>query len=245
MGVTTVNASYQGAVSKFASGQLLTWSTDVRNQTVGSIATTYNTSTTANAISVAASTGLRGASASLARCFLFFDLSSITETITDITLKVYGASGGGNLNDTIPVESTAWGGDGTSTSMTTAMYNDLDFSTAYGLAKTAWTGGGYNDYVLNSTAVSDANTNGYINIALIDEDADYSNNSPTFNPSTSRSYSIEFNSLLNLNKVEVTTASGFNDKILDRSPAEGAGGGFIRVNDVVLGAIGKVNDVGE
>jgi len=214
MGVTTVNASLQGSVSKLAAGQLISWSNDVRNQSQGSIATTFNTSTSADAISVVASTGLRGATATLKRCFLFFDLSSITGTITDITLKVYGTSGGGNLNDTIPVEATAWGGDGTSTSMTTGMYSDLDFSTPYASANTGWTGGGYNNYTLNSTAVSDANTNGYINIALIDEDADYSNNAPTFNPSTSRQYEIDFNSLSNLNKLEVTTSDGYGNTVI-------------------------------
>ena len=74
MGVTTVNASLQGAVSKFAFGTILNWSTNVRNQNVGSTATTYNTSTSANAISLTASTGLRGATATLSRCFLFFEM---------------------------------------------------------------------------------------------------------------------------------------------------------------------------
>jgi hypothetical protein len=177
------------------------------------LASTYTTNTTvSNAFLVAYDSGRTGQVGQCARVPLFFDVSSITasNTITAATLKVWNPSGG-NGNDTIIVKGSAWGGNGSTTTLSTANYNDLDFSTAYSAKDLAWAGASYNDFSLNATAISDMNTNGYLNCFLIEGDFDYDGQSPILDDGPYQG-TVEFLDATNKIKVELTySPSGYGN----------------------------------
>ena len=179
MATATIDNDYGGRIIKteIASGQF-SWLTDVRNATTGTSLSNYTSNTSVGeAIRVQFVLSRGGSSGNCNRFFLFFDTSSIAGTITACDLKVLGyLNSGANV---IPVESTAYGGNGSSSSLVLSDYNNLDFSTAYASATTSWSTSGYNTFSLNATAISDMNTNSYLNVVLIDEEYDYSGTSPS------------------------------------------------------------------
>lgn len=177
MATTTIENDYGGRIINSVSAASVNWVTDVRNATTGTTVNNYTTNTVvSDAIKIQFSLSRGGASGTCGRFFLFFDTSSVAGTITACDLKVLGyLTSGANV---IPVESTAYGGNGSSTTLALSDYNNLDFATAYASATTSWSTTGYNTFSLNATAISDMNTNSYLNVALIDEEYDYSGTSP-------------------------------------------------------------------
>ena len=182
MATTTVNATYEGHVERLdTSGSAINWLTTTRNATTGTTATTVGGVKTAG---TPRSYYLleKGTYFSYnSRTFFFFDLSGVGGTITAATLKVYNNSTA--ITDDIEcVEATAWGGDGTTSTMSTADYDEvalLGTGSSYSSLLT-WAGGGaYNNFTLNATAISDMNTNGYLNCALLTQDLDYRGIAPT------------------------------------------------------------------
>jgi len=185
MATATIENDYGGNVNLVHTQQgQFSWLNVIRNATTGSSVSNYTTNTSvADAIKVQISLLRGGSSGTCNRFFLFFDTSSIAGTITACDLKVLGyLNSGANI---IPVESTAYGGNGSSSSLVLSDYNNLDFSTAYASATTSWNTAGYNTFSLNATAISDMNTNSYLNVALIDDDNDYQG----VNPSNGTDYS--------------------------------------------------------
>ncbi len=182
MATTTVEADLQGVVYKTYANLLVNWLNDVRNSSTGTTASTFTTSANQyNPIEAALVSGRGGSyQGRCNRTFLFFDVSSITgtDTITAATLKVRG--GGFSTNaDTLAVEASAWGGDGTTTSLATSDYPNINFDLSYSPELTTWTSSGYNDYTLNSSAISGMNTDGYLNCAILEHDYDYNGVSPS------------------------------------------------------------------
>ena len=161
---TTVNATLQGKVYFTYNAALINWSSQVRNATFGSSANTYTSTAVIGGAIRAYLISSRGAYAGhCSRVFLFFDgLDTATGggTITAATLKVYNSSSSNSIA-TIAVEATAWGGDGTTTTLSTGDYSNLDQSTVYSSSRLSWSGAAYNDFTLNSTAIAAMNTDGY------------------------------------------------------------------------------------
>ena len=174
MATTNVTASLQGIISKI--GFNTTWSA-MRNATSGNTSITYTSATNqSGAITAEFESGRFGSFGGIARTYLFFDLDSISTTITGLSLQIPGVSN--NTSSVIPIEGTAWGGGGGTTSLTNAMFNDLNFNRAYASSTSNWSTSGNNVFTLNNNAISDANSDGYLNVVLLNASNDYPNISP-------------------------------------------------------------------
>lgn len=181
MATTTVNSTIEGIISRLdTSASTINWVTTTRNAATGTSTVTYtsneNKTATAPRSQYALSKGIY--SSENVRTFLFFNLSGVGGTITAATLKVYAGSPGNSV-DTQVVEATAWGGDGTTTTLGTGDYDAVSFTTTYSSAVLSWTATAYNDYTLNATAISAMNTDGYLNCAILTEDYDLKGVAPT------------------------------------------------------------------
>jgi len=213
---TTVNATLQGKVFYTLNAALINWTGQVRDASTGTTANTYTTQIqVGNAISVYLVTARAIYQGHCGRVFLFFDnLDTATggNTITAATLKVYN-NGSGTTTNTITVEGSAWGGDGTTTTLSTSDYSNLDHTTAYSNELTSWAGSGYNSFTLNATAISDMNTNGYLNCVVIEADHDYDNTSPTLD-AAAKSANVGFNYSGNEIQLELTYSTIYGNKVI-------------------------------
>ena len=183
MATTTVNATLQGSAGLTSNIASTNWTGLIRDVSTGDFANTYtNPSSVGSAIRVGLFTGRTNYSGQCRRVFLFFNNldTSILGTITAATLKIYNPAVFNNPCNTIAVEGSAWGNNGTTTTLSTSDYSNLDQSIEYSPEKTSWIGGTgvYNDFVLNSTAITAMNTNGYLNVAIIEGEYDYGNTNP-------------------------------------------------------------------
>ena len=222
MATSTIDATYQGRVGISVTDVALNWVTQVRNATTGTFVSTYTSNTTVtDAVKGTYDSGRFGQVGQSSRVPLFFDVSSITatNTITAATLKVWNPSFG-TILDTIIVEGSAWGGNGSTTTLSTANYNDLDFSTAYSAKDLAWAGASYNDFSLNATAISDMNTNGYLNCFLIEGDFDYDGQNPVLDDGPYGG-TVEYLDATNKIKVELTySPSGYVNNVIGVASAD-------------------------
>ena len=215
MATTTINATLQGVVERQdSSGSAISWVPTTRNAAAGTGATTITTNTFFTGMQVQYTFAKNLYVATCNRTFLFFDLSSVGGTITAATLKVLAGTPG-NTDDVQAVPSTAWGGDGTTTTLATGDYDGVEFlgtaGSDYG-SILSWTASSYNDITLTSDAISDMNSDGYLNCALIDQDNDYRGISPTLG--TLIEYPIEFLDATNPIKLEITyTPAGWDDNV--------------------------------
>jgi len=215
---TTVNATLQGKVYFSLIGSpLVSWVNEVRPATTGTAANTYTTQIqVGNAIDVYLVTSRLNQAGFCSRVFLFFDnldtAIGVGSTITAATLKVYNNSSGDTTN-TITVEGSAWGGDGTTTTLSTSDYSNLDHTTAYSNELTSWAGSGYNSFTLNATAISDMNTNGYLNCVVIEADHDYGNTNPTLD-AAAKNVDVGFNYSGNEIQLELTYSTGYGNKVI-------------------------------
>ena len=236
MASSAVNATYQGRVGNVVNAALLNWLSSVRNASTGTYAITYTSNTiVSNAIYVTYISSRGGYQGSAFRVPLFFDVSSITasNTITAATLKVWGY-GSAFSTDTIVVKGTAWGGNGSTSTLSTSDFSNLDFSTAYSSKDLAWGGATYNDYTLNATAISNMNTNGYLNCFVIEGDYDYDGDSPTVG--TILSAGIEFLDPTNKIKLDLTySPSGYGNNVIGVASAN-----IKKVNEVGTADISNV-----
>ena len=235
---TTVNATLQGKVAITYSASLINWTSQVRDATFGTATSTYTTNTTIGGAIRAYLISSRGGYAGhCSRVFLFFDgLDTATGggTITAATLKVYNSSTSNSI-DTIAVEATAWGGDGSTTTLASGDYSNLDQSTTYSSSRLSWSGAAYNDFTLNATAITAMNNDGYLNVAVIDSTYDQGNTSPSLN-STSDTATVRFNDPSNPIKLELTySAAGYSNNVAGIASAN-----IAEVTGVATANIGKV-----
>lgn len=237
MATTTVNASYEGTVDKLAAAATVNWLSDVRNAVTGTSATTFDSvgeDRSSGLPGISYDSGKTGQVGDCSRGYFFFDVSGVGGTITAATLKIYGALTTNSV-DTILVKATAWGTSGGTSTVSTGDYDAIDFNTNYSNALTSWTTSTYNNYTLNATSISDMNTNGYLNLAILNYDYDYSGVGPSLG--TSQNVGIRFYST-NRNKLEITyTPSGGIGEVMGVALASIA---------EISGAtsIGEVNGVG-
>jgi len=212
MATITIENDYGGRIIRSVSAATVNWLTDVRNATTGNGVNNYTTNTSVGeAVRVQYTASRAGSSGACNRFFLFFDTSSVDGTITACDLKVLGyLNSGANV---IPVESTAYGGNGSSTTLFLSDYNNLDFATAYASATNSWSTTGYNTFSLNATAISDMNTNSYLNVALIDSEYDYQGTSPS--TGTNYSSGIEIFDTTSPIVLDITyTPSGYGNSVI-------------------------------
>lgn len=234
---TTVNATLQGRVFYSLSAALINWTSQVRDASTGTTANTYTVPTSvAGALRVFLINSRSGVTGYCSRVFLFFDdLDTATGggTITAATLKVYNSDGGNTIN-TIPVEATAWGEDGTTSTLSTSDYSNLDQSVPYASEDLSWGGASYNDFVLNATAIAAMNTNGYLNVAVIEGEHDYGNTSPTLDD-TSELATVRFVDGTNPIKLELTYSTIYGNNVIGVASAN-----IGEVNGVATADIGTV-----
>jgi hypothetical protein len=216
MATSTINATYQGRVGLSFTAAVVNWLSQVRNASTGTSASTYTTNTTVtDAFKVAYDTNRTNKTGQCFRVPLFFDVSHITaiNTITAATLKVWNPNAG-SATDNIIVKGSAWGGNGSTTTLSTANYNDLDFSTAYSSKNLSWAGTSYNDFSLNATAISDMNSNGYLNCFLIEGDFDYDGQNPVLDDGPYGG-TVEYLDATNKIKLELThSPSGYGNNVI-------------------------------
>ena len=173
MSTTTINAGRQTTAN---SGNQSSWSA-ARDASSSANHADYTTTQVGrnNAIQERYSTGPKGDAFRLARAFFYFDTSTITDTITAIDLKIYGYQESGN--DVRVAKSTAYGGDGGTA------YADADFdswTSTNGFLPTPYSSDETwvtidNTISLNSTAISDANNDNYLILAVVGAEFDYPN----------------------------------------------------------------------
>tara|TARA_R110000803_G_scaffold55262_3_gene112138 strand:- start:552 stop:1253 length:702 start_codon:yes stop_codon:yes gene_type:complete len=174
MATTTVTATRQTFAS---SGTQTSWNA-ARNATSASSFINYTSATDrADAIEEFYTSGRGGGSYGVSRVFTFFDLSGISGTITAMDLVIYGVT---NASIEVrPAKSTAFGGAGDTDFVATDFDNWSPSSpTAYTSADQAWTINADNTFTLNSTAITDANSDGYLNVVSLGSGYDYPNITP-------------------------------------------------------------------
>jgi hypothetical protein len=234
MATTSITASPQVAAR---SGNQTTWAL-ARDATAYDTATAYTSSIdNTQAITEFVEIGSKGSTYAVNRTFLFFDLSGINGTITAMSLKVYGVT---NASINVrPAKSTAFGGDGSASFQPTDFNNWSPSSpTTYtSTAGQAWSINQYNTFTLNSTARSDANTDGYLNVVLLGSSFDYPNNTPLVN--TDRKAGVRFGNTTTPITLEITyTPSGYGNDVNGVASAN-----ITSINGVATANIASINDV--
>jgi hypothetical protein len=215
MATVTVDATYQG-FSSYSDTGIIDWVNDIRDVAIGNFTQTYTTNTQENnAIRVGFSSGRLGSNGDCYRTFLFFeniDTAVGGGTITAATLKVYNGGSAGTIQ-TVVVAAYAWGGDGSSGALNDGDYDSIDYNAPYSSELTSWNGSAYNDFTLDSNAIADMNTNGYLNCAVIEYDYDYSGVNPPLN--NLNFAPVEFLDSTNPIKLEITyTPAGYSNKVV-------------------------------
>lgn len=239
MATTTIDATYQGYVSKETSeSKAFSWLSAIRNGTTGTGNATYTSNTSDdNAVwayyffNSKTSAYVGGCS----RTFLFFDVSSITgsNTITNAELRVLGYST--STGDVIPVLSSAWG-NGTTSTLANADYDNVTQATTYSSAITSWNTSSYNTFTLNASAISAMNSNGYFNVALINDTYDQG----AVNPSSEFQNGIEFLDGTSDIQLYITYSgsSGYPNNVSGVAPAD-----IASFNNVNTASISNVNGI--
>tara|TARA_Y100000385_G_scaffold232796_1_gene245393 strand:+ start:789 stop:1493 length:705 start_codon:yes stop_codon:yes gene_type:complete len=125
--------------------------------------------------------GRSGPDYSVARSYFYFDLTTISGTITAIDLYIRAQNGGlNNINVAINGNGLAFGGNGSS-AFTSGEFDinggmQNDYINSQGVA---WSAGSYQQFSLNTNAIADATNNQFLILQVIDFDFDYLNNDPT------------------------------------------------------------------
>ena len=138
-------------------------------------------STVGSAFSVSWQFGRNGPEYNVIRSYFYFDLSTISGTITAIDLYIRAQNGGlNNINVAISGNGLAFGGNGSSAltpgefDINGGMQNDYINNQGVG-----WSAGSYQQFSLNANAITDATNNQFLILQVIDFDFDYFNNDPT------------------------------------------------------------------
>jgi hypothetical protein len=240
MATTNIDASKQTFAQ---SGTQTSWSA-ARNATSSNAHTNYTTSQSnrGNAISVLYSSGRGGGSYYVNRSFFFFDTSTVAGTITAIDLKIYGYLNGGH--SVRVAKSTAYNTGGGSAYINSEFNNWTSLNAAsfpaipipYTEAGQTWTALGTNTITLNSTAISNANSNSYLNLVLVGQLYDYANSAP--GSSLEQNSGIQFASTTTFPQLSITytpTPTGYQNYPLGIADDK-----FQEVNGVDTGDIEEI-----
>ena len=229
MAVTTVYQSSQGRVGNSAGGTLGdAWGTAKgTNVTTGNSAGNTSTADDFGSRTEAA----RGGQflATNYRAYFYFDLSSITTTITGITFTARGGTNSTNQNgDWIAVRANQDADFGTiATSDYTLVYNSSAVFTNYSQNVASWSYNADNTVTLNPTAVSKANSEGELCVGLMNYTYDYDG------AEVEESIGDIFNSLSFVN-------SGTTRARLTVTHADAPSGYGNEVNNIIPASISKV-----
>lgn len=208
MPTTTVTAGKQ---AEGDTGSQTSWTT-AKDATSATYFQNFTSATDdANSVQGFFSSGRGGGTYRLVRTFLFFDLSSISGTITAMDLDLYVVNGGSAVVQV--AKSTAFGGDGTS-DFAAGDYDNWsqDSPTAY-MASSATLSLNANSLTLNSTAISDANNDGYLNIVIVDNVHDFNDLQPLL--SVDRRSGLRFRNASNPIQLDITyTAAGYGKDVI-------------------------------
>ena len=186
MATTTVTASLVGGTTAITNNPT-NWVTQVRDATSAVFSSTFSLpnpgleNSTVFGIILATNPRDGTVTGGIVRTFFFFkDINTAVggQTITGATLQISG-SGGNLTQDSIMVSASAWGGNGSTTTIANSDYSKLSFSDPYSSALTSWSNTGYNQYSLNSDAIADMNADGYLNCVVINENNDFDGVSPS------------------------------------------------------------------
>ena len=215
MATVTINASKQTYTFKNSTS----WAA-ARDSTSSDANTDFTTTQTdvSFAIREGYVSGRGGGTYNVRRSFFFFDTSTVNGTITAISLKIYGVINGGN--QVRVAKSTAFGGDGTSAYTSTDFNNWTSLNPVPSPAEpipytgqlgNTWSINTTNTINLNSTAISDANTNDYLNLVVVGNAYDYPNSAPETDVQLQSG--IQFASSTTFPQVEITYTPAFNSII--------------------------------
>ncbi len=208
MATTTVTAGKQ---AKLDSLTQLSW-TAVKDATLASSTTQFSVATDdTTSVQGLYNSGRGGGTYRLVRTFLFFDLSGVSGTITAMDLDLYVVNGGTAVVQV--AKSTAFGGDGTSDFAEGDFDNwSQDSPTAY-MASSATLSLNANSLTLNSTAISDANNDGYLNVVIVDNVHDFNDAQPLL--SIDRRSGLRFKNSSNPIELDITyTPAGYGKDVM-------------------------------
>ena len=219
--------------------------TAARNATSSTTHVNYTNSqfNRSDAIQEVYSSGRGGGVWRFARSFFFFDTSTVAGTITAIDLKIYGYLSGGR--SVRVAKSTAYNTGGGSAYINSEFNNWTSLNAAsfpaipipYTEAGQTWTALGTNTITLNSTAISNANSNSYLNLVLVGQLYDYVNSAP--GSSLEQSSGIQFASTTEFPKLAITyTPSGYSHDVNAVASAS-----IVSINGVANANIVTVNGV--
>ena len=208
MATTTVTAGKQ---AEGDTGSQTSWTT-AKDATSATFYQQFSTATDdANSVQGFFNSGRGGGTYRLVRTFLFFDLSGVPGTITAMDLDLYVANGGTAVVQV--AKSTAFGTNGSSDFVASDFDNwSQDSPTAY-MASSANLSLNANSLTLNSTAISDANSNGYLNVVIVDNVHDFQDQTPLL--SIDRASGLRFKNTNNPIQLDITyTPSGYGKDVL-------------------------------
>lgn len=180
MSTTTINASKQTST---VSPRGTSWA-GARDATSSNSHVDYTTTQTDYDFAVHEFWDRRRRRGQVRRSFFFFNID-FSETITAIDLQIYGVLSAGS--SVRVAKSTAFGGNGGSAYTSTDFDNWTSLNTVpspsepipYTTTGHTWVINATNTITLNSTAISDANSDRYLNLVLVGNSYDYPNISPT------------------------------------------------------------------
>ena len=113
------------------------------------------------------------------RAYFRFDFSSVSGTVDAGTLSIRGYTSAGNPKARI-MRSTAFTGG--SNTLVVGDFDLVQFAADYSSSNpVTWNASGWNDFTLNSTAITEINNNGELIVCLVEHVYDYYD----FDPSTS------------------------------------------------------------
>lgn len=187
MPIVNVPATYETSAD---SGDQTSWY-NARNATTANTFVNYNSGDDLDrGIGIARIMDINSWKYSTFRTFLFFDNFGIPSgsTINSITLNVFNSTSNGGINVQV-VKSLAFGGGDGSSNFVAGDYNKwLDTSSfppspyaTYGeyTPLGGWKSNDQNNSIsLNSTAISDATADSYLNLVLVERSFDWGNTSP-------------------------------------------------------------------
>jgi hypothetical protein len=217
------------AISAGRRGPTNTWA-GVRGAT---IATSVGQSNPA--IHVSAVSGGRGVSYNLARLWMWFPLGSYAPNITNLELKIESIV---SPVTTFTVRAVRGNGfsNNTNTTLTTADFNNLDFSTPYMSSAGTWLNSiTTNPFTLNSNAVNDANNNSKLGVCLINDSWDYNNVDPYTGTSFDWGNYVDWANL-DTHVLAVTYSAGYGNDVNGVASAD-----IGSINGIATGDISTMN----
>ena len=212
-------------------GYISTSSTDWDDAVTSATGTVSSTSSSTLMVRAGVLSGRGSATYFVSRAFVFFDLSSITTTITAATVKV--VSNGTNGGDVGMYGSTAFGNNGTSLASSDfeKVTGNLQSGTIY--TDLTWGNGSLRSFPLNATAITALNSNGYGNYSFrntkdVDEEEPEEDSYAGINFLTSGTNRIQ---------IEVThAAAGYSNTVNSVTAAN-----YDKINSISKSSIERIN----